>query len=436
MSMRPLSAGLAHTPGTSHKAPKRVRILLTFQGFQQRGYRLLWLSTLSSQVARWMQITILSWLVIEVTESPWQVALVGFFAMAPNLFLGLFGGVLADRADRRLVLVCTQSANLIATIGMTALLLTDSAEYWHAYPTILISGIGQALDNPTRRSAIHDLVGGSGVTNAIALDAMAFNASRLIGPSLAGALIAGVGVSGGYVAVIVLYVAAVALVYSLRLPERDSPFLGAQNILRNLTEGFSYVRGHRTILAVVLVTIMMNLLVFSYLQMVPVIARNVLGVGPGLTGLLMSVDGVGGLIGAGLVASAGNIRYHGRLYMGGSMVALMALLLFALSNWYVLSFAILITLGLGAAGFGTMQSTIVLLTARRDMRGRAQGVVGLAIGSGPLGALMIGAVASAVSPSFAIGLNAIVGLATVGLIGLLVPSLWREPIVREQTAEV
>ena len=423
-------------PGTSHIAPKRVRILLTFRGFQQRGYRLLWLSTFSSQVARWMQITLLSWLVIEVTESPWQVALVGFFAMAPNLFLGLFGGVLADRADRRLVLVCTQSANLVAAIAMTTLLLTDLAQYWYAYPTILISGIGQALDNPTRRSAIHDLVGGSGVTNAIALDAMAFNASRLVGPSLAGALIAWVGVSGGYVAVTMLYVVAVALVSSLRLPERVSPFRGAQNFLRNLAEGFPYVRGHRTILAVVLVTIMMNLLVFSYLQMVPVIARDVLGAGPGLTGILMAVDGVGGLIGAGLIASAGTIGYHGRLYMGGSILALIALLLFSLSHVYVLSFAILIMLGLGAAGFGTMQSTIVLLTARLDMRGRAQGVIGLAIGSGPLGALMVGAVATAASPSFALGLNAVIGLVSLGLIGLLVPSLWREPIAREQTAGV
>ena len=377
-----------------------------------------------------MQITLLSWLVVEATGSPWHVALVGFFAMVPTLFLGLFGGVLADRVDRRLVLLCTQSADLVATVALTILLLTDSAEYWYAYPTILISGVGQALDGPTRRSAIHDLVGGSGVTNAIALDQAAFSASRLIGPSLAGALIALADVSGGYVAVDLLYATSVVLIFSLRLSGRSTLYRGAQNIGRNLVEGFQYVRGHSTILAVALITILMNMLVFSYLQMVPIIARDTLGAGPSLTGVLMAIDGVGGLVGAVLVASVGNISYHGRIYIGGSMLALVALLFFSFSQWYLLSLTILVILGVGGAGFGTMQSTIVLLSARLDMRGRAQGVVSLAIGSGPIGALMIGAVATAVSPSFAIGLNAVIGLIWIVLVGLLIPSLWRRPLVR------
>ena len=393
------------------------------------------MATFSTQIARWMQITLLSWLVLEATGSPWQVALVGFFAMVPTLLLGLVGGLLADRADRRLVLLCTQSADLVATVAMTVLLFTESAEYWHAYPIILISGVGQALDNPTRRSAIHDLVGGSRVTNAIALDAAAFSASRLIGPSLAGALIALADVSGGYVAVDLLYATSVLLIHSLRLPDRVRLSRGAQTIVRNLVEGFQYVRGHNTILAVALITVLMNMLVFSYLQMVPVIARDTLGVGPGLTGILMAIDGVGGLIGAVVVASAGNINYHGRIYFGGSMLALVALLFFALSQWYLLSLTILVILGIGGSGFGTMQSTIVLLSARTDMRGRAQGVVSLAIGSGPLGALMIGAVATAATPSFAIGLNAVIGLTWIVLVGLVIPSLWRAPLVRATALE-
>ena len=403
---------------------------MALRSFRARGYGRLWLATLSTQVARWMQITLLSWFVVEATGSPWQLALVGFFAMLPTLILGLVGGVLADRVDRRLVLLCTQTADLVATVAMTVLLLTDSAEYWHAYPIIFISGAGQALDNPSRRLAIYDLVRGSGVTNAIALDAVAFNASTLVGPSLAGALIALADVSGGYIAVNLLYAAAVALILSLRLPEREKLSRGAQNILRNLAEGFVYVRGHNTILAVALVTILMNMLGFTYLQMVPIIARDTLGAGPGLTGMLMAVAGVGGLIGAVLVASAGNIRYHGRIYMAGSMLALVALLFFSLSQWYLLSLTILMVLGVGGSGFGTMQSTIVLLSARLDMRGRAQGVVSLAIGSGPLGALMIGAVATATSPSFAVGLNAVIGLTLTALVGLLMPALWRMPLVQ------
>ena len=418
-------------PDTPSIARRRVRSIRTFQAFYNPGYRSLWAGSFLSQVGRWIQVTLLSWLVLTLTDSPWQVALVGFFSLAPQPLLGLVGGVLADRVDRRMVLVSTQSANMLATAGLMALLLTDSAQYWHAYPTILVSGIGQSLDNPTRRSAMHDLVGTSGLTNAIALDTMAFNASRLVGPTVAGGLIALVDVSGGYVVVTALYTAAVMLMWSLRLSGGPGRYRGAESMIRNLVDGFRYVRGHTTILAALLVTAMMNLVVFSYFQMVPVIGRDTLGVGPGLIGVLMAADGVGGLVGAILVASAATIRYHGRVYMAGSALALVALLMFAISQWYLLSISLLVTLGLGAAGFGTMQATIVLLAAREDMRGRALGVTSLAIGSGPLGMLMVGGIASAVSPAFAVGLNAVIGLVFMGLIGLLMPSLWRQPVTRD-----
>ena len=421
-------------PDTPSIARPRVRSFRTFQAFHEPGYRLLWAVNFLAQVSRWIQVTLLSWLVLTLTDSPWQVALVGFFALAPQLLLGLVGGVLADRVDRRMVLVSTQTVSLLATGGMMALLLTDSAQYWHAYPTILVSGIAQALDNPSRRSAMHDLLGGGGVTNAMALDTMAFNASRLVGPMVAGGLIALVDVSGGYVVVTTLNAVAVMLMWSLRLSRGAGHYRGPEGVIRNLVDGFRYVRGHRTILAAVLVTAMMNFAVFSYIQMVPVIGRDTLGVGPGLIGVLMAADGVGGLIGTVLIASAGPIGYHGRLYMAGSTLALVALLVFAFSHWYVVSFSILIVMGLGGAGFGAMQATIILLAARDDMRGRALGVTSLAIGSGPLGALMVGAVASAATPAFAIGLNAVIGLVFMGLVGLLMPSLWQRPVTRDAPA--
>ena len=439
---------------TSRINPRSVRSFRTFHALQSQSYRRLWLGNFFSSMGRMMQITLLVWMVLEMTDSPFLVALVGFFGFLPTLLLGVVGGVLADRVDRRRLLIITHVVNLVATLAMTVVLNTDLVRFWQAYLVIFVSGAGWALDFPSRRSIIHDLLGDSSVTNGIALDSVGMHSSRMLGPALAGVLIVLVNVAGGYVAVTLIYLAAVALMWSLNLPHRTVPqqsdgetrpgetpppegavhtadrrvFNGAREMARNLADGFRYVKGQKTILATLMITVLMNLLLFPYQQMVPVIARDILDVGPGLMGVLMSAEGIGALFGAVAIASSGNLKFQGRVYMAGSMLAMTALLLFSFSHWYALSLPLLMVMGLGAAGFGTMQATIMMLVAREEMRGRALGVTSLAIGTMPLGALMIGGVASAVSPTFAIGLNASLGLVLIALVGLLAPSL-RQRIV-------
>ena len=386
-------------------------------------------------------MTMLVWYVLDLTGSAFQVALVGFFGMAPMLFLGILGGTLADRFDRRRLLLGVQFANFVGAGVTTALLLTGMLEVWHAFVLISISGVGWALDSPSRRSIILNLVGRAAVTNAVALDSMAMHSSRMAGPALAGLLISLVDVPRGFFVILAFYVFSLTLMWLVRLsPEqpgggtqpRGAP---SQSILRNLAEGLVYVRGNRTIVATIMVTIIMNLFVFSYMQMVPVIAVEVLMVGPGPMGLLMGVDGFGSLMGSVLIASAATIRHHGRVYLIGSTIAIAALLLFSLSRSYELSFGILLVLGLGGAGFGTMQSLIVMLVSREEMRGRALGVISLAIGTGPLGLLMTGAVADWLSPTTAIGINATVGLALMAVVAVFMPSLRRETMQAERATE-
>lgn len=416
--------------------PNRLRVLHTFDAFHNAGYRRLWPAFLFANVSRWMQMTLLAWLVLGLTDSPLRVALVGFFGMGPMLLLGMIGGVLADRVDRRRLILASQSASMIAALVMTAILFMGVERYWYAYLVILVSGIGWALDMPSRRSILPDMLGRAGLTNAVALDSVAMHASLMLGPVLAGGMISAAGVRGGYLVVGTFYLVSVLLMRSIQLPERRNRYTGrSHNILNNLVEGFKYVRGNNVILATVCVTVLMNLLLFSYVQMIPVIAKDLLKVGPGLMGVLMGAPGLGALVGAVLIASAGNLSHHGRVYLVGSMVALGALLVFSLSQQYIFSLAILIVLGLGMSGFGTMQSTIVMLTASEEMRGRALGVVSLAIGTGPLGALLVGVVASAASPSFAIGINAAVGAASLVTVGVLMPSLWRRMTGDETPAE-
>lgn len=377
-------------------------------------------------------MTVLVWLVLELTGSPFLVALVGFFGMIPLLLFGAIGGLLADKVDRRKLIIFTQLLNVAAASSMFAILVAGTEEYWHCYVVVLASGLGWAFDMPARRSIVLDVTGRAGVTNAMALDSVGMHASRMIGPALGGILIQVVGLVGGYVVIIALYLVGLAFLSVLKLPQREI-VPTSHSVVRNLAEGFIYVKSNRVILATVIVTVLMNLLLFPYMQMVPVIARDTLNVGAGLMGVLMGADGLGAIIGSIAIASFGQLRYHGRIYLGGSLIGLVLVLAFAASQWFAVSLPVLILLGLGTAGFGTMQSTIIVISASDDMRGRALGVISLAIGAGPIGALLIGAVAETTSPATGITIFAILGILSLSLVTLLMPEL-RAPM-RQQVSE-
>ncbi len=434
---------------------RRPRAVHTFDAFLNANYRLLWVSNFFAYISRWMQMTMLGWFVYEVTDSAFLVTLVGFSGMGPLVVLGVFGGVLAERVDKRRLLLWTLSANLIAALALASLIFTDLAtgsgllKFWHAYIVMLIGGIGWGLDMPSRRSIVLDVLGRERVNNAVALDSVGMHSSRMLGPLLGGGLVTaglfvlsdGYGLEVGYAVTLVFYVVSVVMMKGVRTPSRVvSGAETSHNIVRILKEefqyvceGFRYVCTQSTLIAVVLITVLMNLLLFPYQQLIPVMAAEVLVVGPTLMGMLLAFEGLGALCGAILIASASNMTHHGRVYLGGSMIGLVMMLLFSFSEWYGVSLGLMLLLGLGTAGFGTMQATIILLVARDDMRGRGLGIITLAIGAGPIGALMIGAVAEATSAPTALTVNAVLGLITVGLVGLLMPSL-RGRMVADETA--
>ena len=405
-----------------HLRPRHAKLPPTLDAFRHRGFQLLWPANFFSYISRWMQMTLLVWLVLEETGSPFLVALVGFFGMIPLLLFGAIGGVLADRIDRRKLIRSTQLLNLAAGLFMLFMLVSGTEEVWHAYVVVLVSGLGWAFDMPARRSIVLDVTGRVGVTNAMALDSVGMHASRMIGPALAGILIQVVGIIGGYVVIVALYLVSLCFLTVLKLPPREI-VPTSHSVIRNLVEGFIYAKTNRVILATVVVTVLMNLLLFPYMQMVPVIARETLNVGAGLMGILMGADGLGAIIGSIAIASFGQLRYHGRVYLGGSMIGLVLVLAFAASQWFAVSLPVLILLGLGTAGFGTMQSTIIVISASDDMRGRALGVISLAIGAGPVGALLIGLVAETTSPATGIAIFAILGILSLSLVTLVMPEL-------------
>jgi MFS family permease len=408
--------------GSAPITKRAVHLKRTFQAFENRGYVRLWLANFLLYTSRWMQMTLLAWLILDLTDSPFLVALVGFFSSAPMFLLGLLGGVLADRVHRQRLLSLTQGTNVASSCMLTLLLSTGVVQVWHAYMAILITGACWALDTPSRRAVIYDLLGLEGVTNAVALDSVGMNASRMCGPALAGVLITLTGVTGGYVVITLFCSIAWMLLWSLRIPQGPRPERRQQSGWRNLLEGFRFVRENQTIKATLYITVVMNVLLFPYVQMVPIIARDILHVDAALMGVLQAAEGLGALVGAVLIASAVRLNYHGRVFLGGSLLALVGLLVFSMSRWYILSLPVLLLLGLGTAGFGAMQSTIILLAAREEMRGRALGVLSLAIGTGPFGSLLMGATASAIHPVFTIRMSALLGIVSLACIMVLMPT--------------
>ena len=391
--------------------PRIFNVPQMFEAFHNPNYRFLWPSNFLSYASRWTQVTILGWLILERTGSPFLVALVAFFAWSPMLFLGLVGGYLADSVNRQKVLLFSQSVTLISTLLMTALLLTDLLEIWHSYLIITVNGSVLALEVPSRRSLIHTFLGNHGVANGVALDFVALSASRMLGPILAGLLTQFWGFVGGYLLVVIFHFVCICLLLNLKIHFTLQPSKIGSTIFGDLLHGIRYVKNHHVLIGVVAISLTMHLLLYPYVSMVPVIAGDLLNIGPGFKlGMLQSAAGIGALTGAIVLASIGNINFYGRIFMFGAMLTMFSLLLFSFSTWYEMSFAVLIFLGVGTAVFGTMQATLIMILSSEDVRGKVIGVITLIIGIGPFGTLSVGAVADIIDASFALGFNAILGI--------------------------
>ncbi len=377
---------------------------------------------------------ILAWLVLERTDSPFMVALVGFFAWLPMLLLGLVGGLLVDSMNRAWLIRATHGATAAAAVIITVLLATDAIEVWHAYGVILVTGLGNTIDQPARRALVHDFLGSSGVTNGLALEAVAFSSSKVIGPAAGGVIIAAAGLTEAYMVVCLLFASAASLVWLMRVTHEARRSWSARSVSADLASAVRYTLSHPVMKAVVAITVLMNVFLFPFTQMVPVIGRDVLGVDSGLVGVLMAADGMGALVGAVTIASMANVRRHGLVFAFGAMAGTLSLVALSFSREYGLSIASMLALGVGMACFGTMQGAITVLVSDHAMRGRALGVVGLAIGTSPLGSLLVGTMANSLGATSAIRINGLVGFLLLAVVTSLSPSI-RRPLTAPDASD-
>ena len=364
-----------------------------------------------------MEQVAIGWIALELTDSAWWVAVVAFCRAIPLPVAGLFGPILGERFLRRHLVLFLQSVNLVGVTALLLLHLTGGLEYWHMTVVALANGSAWALDWPTRRALLPDLVGRDRVVDGMVLENVLQGLTRLTGPLLAGASMDQLGTGGTLGLLVAMSAGGFVLLTGLNTDSRSpSPPKGVVAAIGRLREGLAFVRRQPAILGTLAITVIMNAWAFPFQALLPVIARDVLGEGPMGLGLLGSANGVGAMMGLLLVNWSRDRTSNEAIFVGGSLVACVGLLGLSMSTTFALSLAALVVSGVGQAGFSIMQSSIILVEATDEMRSRAMGALVLAIGSGPLGRVQGGAMAVLWGAPVAVGamaLSAAVGIVVV-----------------------
>ncbi len=387
-------------------------------------FQRVWFMGLVTEAIRWLEMVATAIFVFQLTGSAFDVAIVMFCRQIPMVLFGALYGALAERMDRRIILLISMGALTIGTGILGTLALFDAIRVWHVAFGGFLGGMVFATDFPVRRVVLGEIAGLPRVGVAMGLDLVTRSATRMLGPAAGGILLASTGLPGTYLLATALYAISFFGLLSLRY-EAEVQTRPVGNIFANIVDGFRYIRRHRLVLATLVVTAINNMLIFCYITMVTPIAQGKMGLSESLTGILTACEGAGAFIGALVIATLGQQAQYARIYFFGSLVSACAAVGFSFSDSFFTGAAALLVAGFGVGCFASMQSTLIVLKTDPAMRSRVMGVVSVAIGAGPLGTLQIGAIGQWLGPQNAILLSATIGATVLIGAGLIWPELRR-----------
>jgi MFS family permease len=380
----------------------------------------LWFVGLVVFVVRWVETVAVGVFVYQDTGSAFTVAMMTMLRLLPMGLFGAFLGAIAERTERRTTLILVTASMVITSLTLAILAHWHLLEVWHLAVASFINGIGWATDNPVRRVMIGEAVGATQMGTAMSVDVGANNASRMVGPTIGGLLLASVGIDGVFTLSVALY--AVAVLAACRVRYRNTfPPITAESVLARIAEGLRLVRGDRRLIGTLTVTVIYNVFGWPFTSMVPVIGQDRLHLGPEGIGILASMDGIGAFAGAVLMAMLCKPHFYRTAYVGGVTLYMVMLIVFALVPLPAVAGSALLFTGFGGAGFSIMQATLVYLSSPPEMRSRMLGVLSVCIGVGPIGFVALGWLADAIGAPWAIAATGFTGL----LMMLLTRPLWR-----------
>lgn len=388
--------------------------------------RLLWSSALWWQTLS-MWTLLAGVVVLDMTDSALAVALLTFWRRAAQLLLGSFAGPIGDRLGRRRTLLVTQGTIFVSCAGVLLLLAGDGLAAWHVTVAAFVIGAAWTVDMPARTALAPDLVGREHTADAMLVESFAQGLVGSVGAYAAGWLLEVHGPGTSVAVMLGLTGANLAILWLFSRQEvARSVQVGGQSVWASLGEGVRYVAGNPVLLAVTVVSVVMNILIFPSLSLLPVFARDVLGRGPAALGLLSAGYSIGIFVGLYLLLRLRPYAGIGLLFTAGALLECAALVIFALSSSFALSWAMLFVAGLGQAGFHTLRATLLLATASDEMRGRALSTVVLTQGAGLPGDLQTGLLAERLGAPGTVGLQAGLSALLTLVVALVWPVLWRQ----------
>lgn len=389
----------------------RARRFTAFPALQSRNYRIYFFGQFFSLIGTWLQIVAQGWLVLQLTSSPFQIGLVAALATAPSLLFSLFGGVVVDRFSKKKILYCTQTASMVLALLLGAITIRGQATVPVIGTIAFLMGTVNAVDAPARQSLVPELVQKGHLPSAIALNSGIFNAARVIGPGLAGFLIAWAGIGGAFIANGLSYIAVLVALWFVRIQEQ--PAARALHPLAAIREGVLYSFSHPVIRVLLLLVGAVSIFGWSYTTIMPVIARETFGLDAKGLGYLYMVTGAGALLATYLVSS-----YAGKVsplvfIIGGNSVFALSLTLFSFTANFTVAMVLLFFIGLGLLSQASMMNTLVQGMVKQEFRGRVMSIyVLMFLGMAPLGNFEIGYLTESLGVRGAFQINAAIVLLT------------------------
>ncbi|PTX19578.1 putative MFS family arabinose efflux permease [Pontibacter mucosus] len=372
-----------------------------FRALSSRNYRLFFVGQGISLIGTWMQQIALSWLVYRLTDSVFLLGAVTFSSQIPSFILGPFAGVLADKFNRHKVLLVTQTLSMVQASTLAALVLTQTIEIWHILALSAFLGIINGFDISSRQSFVVEMVERrEDLGNAIALNSSLFNMARLVGPTIAGLLIAAVGEGMCILINAVSYIAVLASLLLMRL----KPFERVQHehkVWKSLQEGFRYAFGFAPIRSLIIVVALLSLFGMPFTVLLPVFARDILHGGANTLGYLMGASGLGALCGALFLAQRKSVVGLGKVLLGTMTIFGVALILFSFSKMLLLSLALMLFTGFGMIVTMASCNTLLQTLVDDDKRGRVMSFYSTAfMGMAPIGSMLASSVAEQIGVGY------------------------------------
>lgn len=394
-----------------------------FSSLKVKNFRIYWFGMFISLIGTWIQAVAQSWLVFQLTGSAFLLGVVGFLSVIPVFLLSLFGGVAADRIDKRNILLCTQVAFMVLAFILAVLTQAKLIRPHQIMLIAVLNGIVMAFDAPSRQAVVVELVGKEHLLNAIALNSVAFNSSRVIGPALAGILIASIGMSGCFYINGISFLAVIIALLLIKTNNGQKKETKA-TLIRNLADGLGFIKSNRAILILISMVGITSLFGISYMTLMPIFTNDVLKVGVKGLGMLMSATGIGALAAALVLARLGDFKHKGKLLILSSIIFSISLVLFSLSKVYLFSLVTLILIGWGSVTAIAIINTLLQTIVSDEFRGRVMSVFMFTFaGIMPFGNLLAGTLSQALGVSLTVLISGVICSAFFTIINVLYPDI-------------